>query len=510
MRKMDIMLITNIRIKKYLLNFEKNLIQEMLETNSLKYLLTDFFPLSQIDIKYQVFNRLFFSIKQKALINICSTFDKSNIKYITFKGVLLSNHLYQNSNDRTVGDLDIYILPENFDNALNILFELGYYLTDNKTLFNKHHVSLHKDKVVVELHKNILNPFTNIDETYIRNHTGIISIEGNKITTFDTTATLLHLIYHLYMDTYLATGNLYNIFADKSIPKAGRFLYRAYEIALFSEKYYNQIKWEDIIEDIKKQKLRIIFKKMIVDILEIFPEAFPPSFVDMVCNLNYVNDERDYLYKYLIESNINNSDNFDGLLINYINNNWESRRENNIHKKVGEKISLIKQSSNEIYKDLSCDITTEITTEGLKISFKVSNDDFYISDIGDYNTQTSDGVHLLLCGTEQYSYNSIFLFPKEIDGEIKVVVCDVLNNRNEVLGDTLIKADFSKTENDYTITAILSNKFLKENYLNSYLYMGLVVSDCSSETHRRKNELILSEKSSEWYNPTYFAKIDIK
>lgn len=40
--------------------------------------------------------------------------------------------------------------------------------------------------------------------------------------------------------------------------------------------------------------------------------------------------------------------------------------------------------------------------------------------------------------------------------------------------------------------------------------MGLVISDYSSETHHRKNELILSEESSEWYNPTYFAKIDIK
>lgn len=387
---------------------------------------------------------------------------------------------------------------------------MGYYLTDNKTLCNKHHVSLHKDKVVVELHKNIFNPFIKIDETYFKNNIRTYDLDNQNILTFDITATFLHLIYHLYMDTYLAYGNLYHLLVNKTIPKARRFLYRAYEIALFSEKYSNEINWNDIERDIKKQKLRFFFKKMIFDILEIFPEAFPQSFVHTVYNLNYVNDERDYLYKYFIESNMNDSNNFDVLLIDYINNNWESRRGNNIHKKVGEKISLIKQSSNEINKDFSCDITTEITTEGLKISFKVSNDDFYISDIGDYNTQTSDGVYLLLCGTEQYSYNSIFLFPKEIDGEIKVIVCDVLNKRNEVLGDNLIKADFSKTESDYTITAILSNQFLKENYLSSYLYMGLVISDCSSEIHCRKNELILSEKSSEWYNPTYFAKIDIK
>lgn len=166
-----------------------------------------------------------------------------------------------------------------------------------------------------------------------------------------------------------------------------------------------------------------------------------------------------------------------------------------------------KLNEGKTYQELSCIIDSEKVRDGLKLSFKVSNDDFYFSDMDNYDTLASDGVHLLLCGTEEYSYNSIFFFPKQIDGEIRVVVCDVLNNRNQILTDDLIKAEFSKTERDYTITAILSNEFLKENNLNSYLYMGLVISDCSSETHRRKNQLILSEEDSQWYNPVYFAKI---
>ena len=179
-------------------------------------------------------------------------------------------------------------------------------------------------------------------------------------------------------------------------------------------------------------------------------------------------------------------------------------------KKAGESISLIKKGKENTEHVLRCIIDIEKKREGIRITFVVSDDDFCISEIDNYDTQASDGVHLLLCGTEQYSYNSIFFFPKQIDGEIKVVVCDVLNNRNQILTDDLIKAEFSKTENDYTITAMLSNKFLKNNNLNSYLYMGLVISDCSSETHRRKNQLILSEEDSQWYNPTYFAKIDME
>lgn len=311
------------------------------------------------------------------------------------------------------------------------------------------------------------------------------------------------------MDSYLTCNNLYTLFSKKKFPEMNQFLFRAYEIALFSEKYFDEIKWNEIIEDVKHQKLRIIFKKMIYDILAIFPEVFPNSFIHTVDNLDYVNDERDWLYKYLVESKIEEKDKAIGFILsNYINDNWEIREGKNIHKKVGTSFNLTnKLNEGKTYQELSCIIDSEKVRDGLKLSFKVSNDDFYFSDMDNYDTLASDGVHLLLCGTEEYSYNSIFFFPKQIDGEIRVVVCDVLNNRNQILTDDLIKAEFSKTERDYTITAILSNEFLKENNLNSYLYMGLVISDCSSETHRRKNQLILSEEDSQWYNPVYFAKI---
>ena len=491
-------------------NFSTDEILDILNKNTLYFNFADKFA-DKDNIKQRLsLNRLFNIFNMAVACNVFSDIEKMDIEYITFKGFVLSQLLYGRPDERAWGDIDFYVEPLYFEKVYLYLLKNGFELRYKNGTSNQHHVALKKEKIRLELHRNIFHPMIGVNESFLRENLQVCTINNHKINTFNVTASMLHLIYHLYMDTYLAYGSLYQILVKKAIPKAGRFLYRSYEIALFSEKYSNEIKWKEIENDLMCQKLRIIFKIMIFDILEIFPEAFPQSFVETVCNLKYVEDDRDHLYKYLIESDMKDGDNFDVLLATYINNNWESRRENNIHKKVGENISLVKKSLNEINNDLSCNITTEIITEGLKISFKVTNDDFYISDIGDYNTQTSDGIHLLLCGTEQYSYNSIFLFPKEIDGEIKVIVCDVLNDRNEVLGDNLIKADFSKTESNYNITAILSNKFLKENHLSSYLYMGLVISDCSSETHHRKNELILSEESSEWYNPTYFAKIDIK
>lgn len=503
---------TNNYIVNYLKsNYHKNNINQVLQQNSLQYILSDYFVAEMYDN-----NRIELLLNESALIqhshilmDLCKIFENNKIKYITFKGILLSNLLYEIPYYRIVGDIDIYIEPSNYLNALNLLKNYGFKLSEKNGAENPHHIVLNKDGIILELHKEILTPKIKINSDYLINHLEKIFIMNREITTFDTTATLLQLIYHLHMDTHLATQN---IFANKSMQKARRFLYRAYEIALFSEKYYNQIKWDDIIEDIKKQKLRIFFKKMIMDILEIFPNAFPECFIHTVFQLDYIKDERDQLYKYLVESEIKEKGKaIDCILSNYVNDNWKIREGKNVHKKVGTSFNLTKKfSDGKAYQELSCTIDSEKVQEGLKLSFKVSNDDFYFSDIDNHDTQASDGVHLLLCGTEEYSYNSIFFFPKEINGKIKVVVCDVLNNRNIVLEDNLIRAEFLKTDEYYIITAILSNEFIEEHHLASYFYMGLVVSNCSSETHRRKNQLILSEEDSQWYNPTYFAKIDMK
>lgn len=455
-------------------------------------------------------NRIYELATQKEIAKINKVFFKNNISAIFFKGLVLSHQLYPKTYMRKVGDIDLFVLEGSFETAANILLNLGYNFSKPEKMSADHHVVLNNDMFFIELHKSIYHPMIGVEENYLKSNINLMKINDESLLTFNTTATLLHLIYHLYMDTYLSAGSLYNIFANKTIPKAGRFFYRAYEIALFSEKYYNQIKWEDIIKDIKKQKLRISFKKMIMDILEIFPNTFPESFIDMVFQHEYIEDERDQLYKFLINAEIKTNDNIDSILSDYIDVNWDKRIGKNIHKKSGESILLTKKSEDGENEDISCNVETKKTTEGLRIIFKVSNSDLSISEINDYNTLGSDGVHLLLCGTEKYSYKSIFFFPKLIDDEIKIVVCDVLNNKNTILGDDLINADFYKTDNNYTIIANIKNRFLEENHLKTYFYMGLVISDCNSETHYRKNQLILSEIESYWYNPVYFARIDMQ
>lgn len=483
---------------------------DLLRKNSLYYKFADKIVEQRTEEKEKqlMLNRVLNSFNMVVACDIFSNIKKNHIEYIAFKGFVLSQILYDRPNERACGDIDFFVKPQYFDKVYLYLIEEGFSLLYENGMSNQHHVVLKKGRIGLELHRNLFNPMIGIDEDFLRKSLQLCTINNCEIKTFNLTATLLHLIYHLYMDTYLATGSLYNIFANKSIPKAGRFLYRAYEIALFSQKYYNQIKWEEIIGDIKKQKLRIIFKKMIMDILDIFPATFPNSFINTVFNLDYMECEWDNLYNYILASD---KSDITELLSDYIDDNWILRKEHNIHIQIGESILLTKNPmGGEKDQDLCCSIETEKVAEGFRITFKVSNNDFCISQINDYDTCGSDGVHLLLCGTEEYSYNSIFFFQKEIDGKIKVIVCDVLNNVNEVLSEDLVTTQFQKTDSDYTITAIFSDEFIEKHHLNSYFYMGLVISDCSSETRRRKNQLILSEEDSQWYNPIYFAKIVMK
>lgn len=44
------------------------------------------------------------------------------------------------------------------------------------------------------------------------------------------------------------------------VPKTKRFIYKAYEIALFVKKYHDEIIWDEIIENLQYQSFRKFFK----------------------------------------------------------------------------------------------------------------------------------------------------------------------------------------------------------------------------------------------------------
>lgn len=500
----------NNQLKEYLYSiYDKKNIVDILHKNSLFGLIgNQFVNFDDNDYKVLKKKRIDVRYLENALKKICILLDKNQIEYCTFKGVVIANQLYGDNNCRQLSDIDIFVPHHEFDNALVILEKEGFVLKNKDGLKNQHHVVLTNQHIIIELHRNILTPLIVIDENYLRNNVILVDLFGYKIKTFDITATLIHLIYHLYMDTCLSSNNIYAINTNKSYGIANRFLYRAYEIALFAEKYFKDIKWDDIISDIKTQKLRIVFKYMAEDILEIFPNAFPAKLVDAINSLEYVGQQNDDVYKILRTAKAEHDNNVDLVLSKYIDENWNYNN-TATYKHLGECFEISKPVGEEPCenKTLSCKLLIDRCEEGISLQFTVSDDDFYISEYNNFGTLESDGVHLLLCGTQKYTYMSIFLVPKIKNDSIEVFAYDVLNNT--VIDSMDIQGRIQKYDDYYVLQAVLSNEFLSKHEIDKYFYVGFVISDCDRETKYRKNSLVSAEPATEWYNPLHFLKIDL-
>lgn len=297
---------------------------DLLRKNSLYYKFADKIVEQKTEEKEKklMLNRVLNSYNMVVACDIFSNIKKNHIEYIAFKGFVLSQILYDRPNERACGDIDFFVKPQYFDKVYLYLIEEGFSLLYENGMSNQHHAVLKKGRIGLELHRNLFNPMIGIDEDFLRKSLQLCTINNCEIKTFNLTATLLHLIYHLYMDTCLSSNNIYAINTNKSYGIANRFLYRAYEIALFAEKYFKDIKWNDIISDIKTQQLRIVFKYMAEDILEIFPNVFPAKLVDVINSIEYVSEQNDDVYKILRAAKAAHDNNVDLVLSKYIDENW--------------------------------------------------------------------------------------------------------------------------------------------------------------------------------------------
>ena len=494
----------NTQIMRYLSSkYDKEKIILILHENNLFGQLGDLFiTFNDNDLKKLKKEKIGVKYLEIVLRKLCILMDKNKIRYCTFKGVVLANRLYGDNNCRQLNDLDIFVYQQDFDKALKLFKKEGAVLVSESELKNPHHAVLVIQHVFIEIHRNVLSPLIGINEDYLHNNIDYFRLLNYNFKTFSITATLLHLLYHLYMDTCLPSNNIYAISAKTSIGIANRFLYRAYEIALFAEKFSKGIRWDDIISDIKTQKLRIIFKYMIDDILEIFPNAFPQELKKAIYNKSYIENEEQMLFYKFLEGHKNHKQEKNYLLCEFIKKFWQRKNNNALIIPDGSAIVLEDKDFNEF----KCICNISRNDKKIHLEFTIEDDDIFFSDLGNYDTQKSDGIHLILCSTTEYSYNSIFFFPKNTKENNKVIPYDFLEGK--VVENDII-ASYEMIKNGYKINVTLTEEFITKNHLESFFYLGLVVSSCSSKTKHREKQLVLSSPADQWYNPLHFAKINI-
>lgn len=448
---------------------------------------------------------------QKELEKVCDLFNFYKIEYCTFKGVILSKQLYGDDDTRRMGDIDILVKKTYFDFALNILRQNGYEMHDCENKNPEHHIILKKASITLELHKNFLNPLIGINESFLLDNVVIKSFVQVKCLSFSITATLLHLLYHLYMDLMIGSDNCYKLFTQNTYDYTNGFLAHAYEIALFSELYMNDIEWENIISDLSRQNLSITFWKMCIDILNIFPNSLPDFVVEFINDFKYYSTESNDFYNFF-KANYYKTNKLcmcteENILGQYIDKKWSE----NFLVLYSKKINIAKDNDVIFYdknkkkhNNLLKKLIFNSNLKGLLITFFVNDANLCITSRYNYDTLKSDGIHLLICNSIHYVYDSIFLFPKNQNGKIVIIPIDVIKNKEITKKE--INCSFYRYNNSYALKVLLTPNFFVRRYITNSFYFNFIISNCDSNKKIRVNEYRLVQEGY-WFNPVNYYKL---
>ena len=146
----------------------------------------------------------------RQLILVSQKLDEWNLQYIAFKGPVLSQMLYGAPLVKHSVDLDFWVPLEHIEKSHEALSEAGFIrVTPRLTLTPKqkkknytishHYAYVHKDeKVVIELHWNITNPFSLLPLSFKEAYKSSIKVNlnGHKINTLSYEHYLLYLAVH--------------------------------------------------------------------------------------------------------------------------------------------------------------------------------------------------------------------------------------------------------------------------------------------------------------------------
>lgn len=144
------------------------------------------------------------------LIKLNDLFQKKNIKYISFKGPLLSLELYDDIGFRNFRDLDILVEKENVEETKKIIEDLNFkniypriplsnqQIKVNYSISHHYHFTHNEKPIEIELHWNITNPqsFFGVITRDILSHSKSINISNRDVSYISTTENLVYQAAH--------------------------------------------------------------------------------------------------------------------------------------------------------------------------------------------------------------------------------------------------------------------------------------------------------------------------
>lgn len=155
--------------------------------------------------------------QRQCLINIINLFEKHDIPIILLKGAAFAGSLYPVNTPRLGVDIDLLVTTKQFDQACTLLSEtMSPILLDAKriatheALFERVFVPKDKASPVVEIHRDLTNPFIfNIEENFLwQTSTKHPAFGSNLVRILSPEYTLLHLAVHAFRDLNFCNHNL--------------------------------------------------------------------------------------------------------------------------------------------------------------------------------------------------------------------------------------------------------------------------------------------------------------
>lgn len=415
-----------------------------------------------------------FLIAIKEFLILC---EEKDLKPIFLKGLFLAADIYNITATRITNDIDILINQYEFEIYNNILESLGYVHefyskeTDYFEYYMKelriHHIGYIKKinnvNVLIEIHGSVINPpnlFKDITQQYIAN--------VKRIQLFDINPFVLDLEYNLVMLMLHFFKHLPLLYFENMLFRKKTFinLSNIHDIALFVQKYTNNIDWNKVLEITKNMLVTKYVLMVAVLVNKIYGEVFDIEFIDLL--------SENRKFSYMEKKNLNyvGMGKFSWLFDNYVDILIDISAKEIVSGRMPQEMNLIDVAitdnsklymfhNNNIKIDrtfkfdivsnvrplfgVEVDMHISINKEYINIFYSVKNKACCSLDIGDNICYNKDGVEIIVI-KKDYIVHRMFTITKS-DNEYALILSSdnmkdkVLIKKSDILYELHIEED---------------------------------------------------------------------